>query len=111
VKVKQKGIYLFSIPYSNFKEQKIRPALIISNNKLNNSSEDCIILPLTSNIKNEQYSIIINNKNLDSGKLIKRSRVRFDKIFNIEQKSALQSIGAINNETLQTIRKEILKLI
>ncbi|MCK5624302.1 type II toxin-antitoxin system PemK/MazF family toxin [Candidatus Pacearchaeota archaeon] len=103
----QKEIVLLPYPFSNLKENKIRPALIISNNKFNKKSEDCIMVPLTAVIKDEPYSILINQKDLFLGKLIRPSRIRVDKIFSVEKNLIKMKIGIINNKVLRDVKKEI----
>lgn len=107
----QRDIILFPFPYTNFSKTKIRPAIILSNDKYNSSSEDLLIVAITSVIKNEPYSIIINNGNLEKGSLIKKSRIKSDHIFTVDKNLIRKKIGKINNKTFSQIKKEILKLI
>jgi len=108
--VNQKEIVLLPYPFSSLKENKIRPALIISNNKFNRKSKDCIMVPLTAVIKDEPYSILINQKDLFSGNLIRPSRIRADKIFSVEKNLIKMRIGIINNKVLRSVKKEISKM-
>jgi len=106
----QKEIVLLPYPFSSLKGNKIRPALIISNNKFNRKSEDCIMVPLTAVIKDEPYSVLINQKDLFSGNLIRPSRIRVDKIFSVEKNLIKMKIGIINNKVLRSVKKEISKM-
>lgn len=103
----QKDIVLVSFPFSKQDESKVRPALIISNNDFNKKSEDHIMLPLTSIIKEEPYSIIINQKNLSDGKLIKTSRIKIDKIFAIHKTIVQMKIGTLNDKIFKTIKLKV----
>ena len=107
----QGDLVLLSYPFSNLEGGKVRPALIISNNLFNKKSDDCIMVPLTSVIKNEPYSVIINQKNLESGRLLKVNRIRIDKIFSVEKNLIRLRIGRVNKETFENIKREFLKLI
>ena len=109
--IAQKDIVLFPFSYTNFSKTKIRPAIILSNNNYNRSSEDLLIVAITSVIKDEPYSITINNKNLEKGFIIKKSRVKSDHIFTVDKKLIKKVIGRINNKTFNYIKKDILKLI
>jgi len=111
MKIYQKELILISYPFSDLQNKKVRPALVLSNNSFNKKSEDCILVPLTSVIKEESYSVLINQKDLDEGKLIKISRIRVDKIFSIDKNLIHMKIGKINNETFDKVRKEFLNLI
>ena len=107
----QKEIVLLPYPFSDQEGVKVRPAIIISNNNFNKKSEDGIMLPLTSVIKEVPYSVLINQEDLNSGKLLKPSRIRIDKIFTIRQNLVRMKIGVINNKTFEKVKSEIFKLI
>jgi len=109
--IRQGDLVLLFCPFSNLEERKVRPALIISNNFFNKKSDDCIMVPLTGVIKNEPYSLIINQENLEDGKLLKISRIRIDKIFSVEKKLIRLRIGRLNKETFEKVKKEFLNLI
>lgn len=111
MKINQKEIILLAYPFSNLEERKYRPAVVISNDYYNNKSKDCILVPLTSVIKNEPYSILINNQNLLKGNLIKPSRIKLDKIFCISKNMIVTKIGIVNNMIFEEIRKGIFELI
>lgn len=105
--LKQKEIVLLPYPFTNLESAKVRPAIVISNNSFNKKSADCIMVPLTTVIKDEPYSILINQKDLYSGKLLRPSRVRVDKIFAVEKKLAMMKIGSIKSILFEKIKSEI----
>lgn len=108
--VHQKEIVLLPYPFSDLEGKKVRPAVIVSNDKLNENSDDCIVVPLTSVLKEEPYSIRINQEDLVSGKLIKPSRVRTDKLFTVEKRLTIMKIGVISNPAFENIKSKIFKL-
>lgn len=105
--VSQKEIVLLPFPFSDLKSDKVRPAVVVSNDSFNSKSDDCVMVPLTSVLKTAPYSILIDQKNLSSGKLIKPSRIRADKIFSVEKDLAIMRIGSIDDQTFEDIKKEI----
>jgi len=107
----QKEIVLLPYPFSDQEGVKVRPAIIISNNNFNKKSEDCIMLPLTSVIKEVSYSVLITQKDLESGNLLKPSRIRIDKIFTIRQDLIRMKIGIINNKSFEKIKSEIFNIL
>lgn len=111
MKVKQKEVVLLSYPFSNLQERKVRPAIIVSNDDYNFKSEDCILVPLTSVIKNEPFSILINTQNLFKGNLIRQSRIRVDKIFSMSKELIIRKIGILNDFTFEEIRNLIIRLL
>ncbi|MAG78216.1 hypothetical protein CL616_02505 [archaeon] len=108
--MKQKNLILIEYPSTDFESVKIRPALIISNDKLNIMSEDCIMVPLTTIMKDLPYSIIIQPNDLESGKLIKTSRIRIDRITSIKKDLIIKKIGVLNNKQFFNVKKEIKNL-
>lgn len=111
MKIYQKELVLISYPFSNLLYKKVRPALVISNDLFNKKSKDCILVPLTSNITEEPYSVIINQNNLEAGKLIKISKIRIDKIFSIEKNLIHMKIGKLNDETFDKVKNGFFSLI
>ncbi len=108
--LQQKEIILLPYPFSNLEGKKVRPALVVSNNAFNNKSDDFIAVPLTSIIKDEPYSVIINQEDLSSGKLIRQSRVRADKLFTVEKSIVIMKIGFLKDATFNKIKSEIMKV-
>ena len=108
--INQKEIVLLPYPFSDLKGSKMRPALVVSNNQLNGKSDDCIMVPLTTIIKNEPYSIIINQENLFSGKLVKQSRIRVDKIFSVNKNLISMKIATIKDNLFDKVKSEIQKM-
>lgn len=108
--VQHKDLVLLSYPFSNLKESKVRPAIVISNDLFNSASADCLMVPLTTVLKDEPYSILINSQDLSSGKLLKPSRIRADKIFTVEKKLILAKIGTLKDTAFEKLKLEILKL-
>jgi len=106
----QKEIVLLPYPFSDQGGTKVRPAIIVSNDTFNRRCEDCVMVPLTTVIKDEPFSLLINQDCLESGKLLKQSRIRIDKIFTIKKDIIMMKIGKVNNEMLVKIKSEIGKV-
>jgi len=110
MKFKQKELVLLPYPFTDQGGTKVRPAIIVSNDNFNVKCQDCVMVPLTTVIKNEPYSIIINQEDLSSGKLLKPSRIRIDKIFTINKNLIMMQIGKINDKTFLNIKSEVSKI-
>ena len=108
--ITQKEIVLLPYPFTDLEGTKVRPALVLSNNDFNKKSDDCIIIPLTTVIKDEPYSILINQEDLSSGKLLRPSRIRVDKIFTVEKRLVMMKIGTVNNITFEKVKSELTKI-
>jgi len=96
--IAQQEIVLLSYPFTNLEQTKVRPALVISNNRYNKKSSDCIMIPLTSVIKKDQFSVLIHQQDLVAGKLIKPSRIKADKIFTGSKNLIRMKIGKLNKK-------------
>lgn len=82
---KQGDIVLIPVPFSNLKQQKQRPVLIISNDSYNEVMEDIVVLAITSKIRDLLYSIVIDSKDLTEGELKKTSEIRADKVYTLSK--------------------------
>ena len=110
MQINQKEVVLLPYPFSNFEGRKVRPALVVSNETFNKKSADCIMVPLTTVIKDEPYSVVIDNEDMDSGELVKQSRVKADKIFSVEKNLVTMKIGVIKDKIFEKIKAEIFKM-
>lgn len=95
----QRDIVLLAFPFSDLRQSKVRPAIILSNDKYNKRTKDIIVVPLTSRPRQTSYDMLITNENLDRGNLIADSRAKVDKIFNVERKLVKMKIGRIDKQT------------
>ena len=110
MKVSQKELVLLPYPFSDLEHTKVRPGLVVSNDSFNKNSADCIMVPLTTVLKEEPYSVMINQEDLYSGKLLKSSRVRADKLFTVEKELIVMKIGVIKEKTFERVKSEIFKV-
>jgi mRNA interferase MazF len=109
--ISQRDIVLLSFPFSDLKTQKVRPAIIISKNDYNQTFEDVIAIPMTSNLDVRDYAILISNKDLESGNLIKDSKAKVDRIFSVSKNLIKLKIGKIKVEVHKRIIKILLGLV
>lgn len=109
--MKQKDIILVPFPFTNLIESKIRPVIIISNDKINFKSLDCIVIPLTTVMKEAPYSFTLTNNDLNSGELIQDSMLRVDHVFTIEKESIIKKIGTVNDKTFDKIKENFIKIL
>ena len=96
-------IYFTEITYTNFKESKGRPILLIK--ELEN---DYLFLPLTSNLN--KNGILINNEDLSDGVLRKKSIIIVPKISAIDKnliEYKAKYLATINNDKLKIIINKI----
>jgi len=109
--ISQRDIVLITFPFSDFVSAKVRPAVVLSNDRYNRSSEDFIAVPLTSNLRLREYAILITNKELESGKLIVDSKAKVDRIFSVSQQLVRMKIGRIQVEVHDKIMSMLLDVV
>ena len=109
--ISQRDLVLLSFPFSDLKSSKVRPALVLSNNEYNKKFDDFIAVPLTTNLRSREHTVLATNKDLESGRLIVESNIKIDRIFSVSKKLVRMNIGRINKETHNKVRKMIIELI
>ncbi len=107
----QRNIVLLAFPFSNLRQTKTRPVVVISNNKHNKKSRDVVVVPLTSNLQQTNYDMLITNENLDDGYLITDSRIKVSRIFSVEKKLIKIKIGRIDIQTFSEITTILSNLV
>jgi len=107
----QRDIVLLSFPFSDFKTTKVRPAVVVSNNEYNKKYEDIIVVPMTTNLKLRDYAVLVSNRDLEIGKLIKNSAIKVDRIFSVDKKLIRLTIGKVKKEVHEKIKQIIVELI
>ena len=107
----QRDIVLLTFPFSNLASAKVRPAIVLSNDKYNSRSEDFVAVPLTSNLRLRDYTILITSNELESGKLIVNSKVKVDRIFSVSQRLVRMKIGRIRADVHERITRKLFELI
>jgi mRNA interferase MazF len=82
---KQGDIIIVPYPYSdNLKKYKYRPAVIVSNQKSNKVDGDILICPITSTIRQDEFSYLIKEHDTNEP-LPVQSEVRCNKIVTIRK--------------------------
>ena len=102
---------LLSFPFSDLRSSKVRPAVVLSNDKYNRRSEDFVAVPLTSNLALKEYAILITNSELESGRLIVQSKAKVDRIFSVSQQLVRMKIGRLKAEAHEQIISILLELL
>lgn len=90
----QGDIVLIPFPYSDLSLSKKRPALIISNEKINNT-EDRICCLVTS--KFHKDDLLISENSFEQGRLPFKSFIKPHRIFTIHEGIIIKKLCRINN--------------
>jgi mRNA-degrading endonuclease toxin of MazEF toxin-antitoxin module len=105
--ISQRDVVLLSFPFSDLQSSKVRPAVVLSHDSYNRSSEDFIAVPLTSNLRLRDYALLVTNRELEDGHLIVDSKVKVDRVFSVSQQLVRMKIGRVK----RGIHKEIVKIL
>lgn len=111
IDLKQQDLVWVRFPFSSMHESKFRPAVVVSNNSYNGKQNDVVACAVTSRLEEKEYSVFIDEKNLVQGRLPVRSRIKADKIMQIEKTLIPKAFARINDKTFDLLTKEILKLV
>jgi len=106
---KRGEIVLIPVPFSDLSSVKRRPVLVISNISHNSVNSDMIVVAITSNLG--QNGIVIETKDLLAGELPKKSLIRYDKIYTLEQRIVLKQLGIVSESILKNVINDINMLI
>lgn len=70
-----------------------------------------IVVAITSQLKDLDYSVVIESKDLNEGELKIRSAVRADKVYTLSKSIVRKKFGQVNSEVLKGVRIKINELI
>ena len=107
--VNQLEVWLAKFPFSDYKDFKIRPCLILSKN--NSSENDLVVLPITSILKENEFSLIIENESLEYGFLYSKSRVKINKVYTIDKTLLTSKIGKLKKEYKIILKEKLIKFL
>jgi len=99
-------IVLIPIPFTDLSASKKRPVLVISNDTYNASSQDMIVVAITSNLI--QPGISVTTADLTQGQLPKPSVIRSDKIYTLDQNIVVKPIGHVRSEILSKVESDVI---
>ncbi len=107
----QGDILLIPVPFTDLSSQKRRPVVVISNNRYNAKTSDVVVVAMTSNPAQADYSFTISSSDLEIGSLNRPGKVRVDRIYTLAQSVAVKKFGRVNQTTLERIRATLADLI
>lgn len=74
-------------------------------------TEDIVVVAITSQLKDLDYSVIIESKDLIEGELKIKSAVRADKVYTLSKGIIRKKFGQVNSDVLINVRAKINELI
>jgi len=109
--VQQRDVVLIPVIFSDQTAKKTRPAIIISNDQINSTSDDVLLIPLTSVMKELPYSVFITDNDLADGKLAAPCRACADKLFTAHKSLIARKIGRTKYHVIKAIKEAISQVV
>jgi mRNA interferase MazF len=75
----QGDILLVPIPFTDLSSQKRRPVIVVSNKAYNQKTTDLVVVAITSNPVETDYSFTVTSDDLEKGTLNHPGKVRVDR--------------------------------
>ena len=92
-------VVVVPFPFSDLTQSKRRPALVIAEL----TGKDVILCQITSQWINDEYAILINEKDFDEGNLNQRSHIRPNRIFTADSSIILYSVGHLKKKMIDDV--------
>ena len=108
---KQRELVLLPFPFSDLTSAKVRPALVLSTDAYNTAYDDVIVCALTTNLSRTDYSVLIQQMDLESGVLKVPSRVKVDALIQADQSLILTAIGRLKASVFESILTIFVELV
>lgn len=99
-------IVLVTFPFSNLKDKKVRPALVLATVEFDN----LILCQITSNPYSSKTAIRINPSDFAKGSLPVVSFVRPDKLFTADASIIKNPVGELTPKTKNIVLKSVRRL-
>lgn len=107
---KQREIVLVPFPYSDLSSAKRRPVLVVSSNNYNSKFRDAVVCVITSNLYKDDFSVILDDADLETGILPEKSVIKCHKLFTIEQTQILKRFSLISEKKFKEVTKILVEL-
>lgn len=99
-------IVIIPFPFSDLSANKKRPALVVADLE----GDDVILVQITSKYFFDEYSINLNNSDLEYGSLPLDSNIRCNKLFTADRKIIIKKQCSINKNLLQLVSSKLITL-
>lgn len=102
-------IVLIPFPFTDLSNSKLRPAIVISS-ELVNSTQDIILLAITSNLRADDFSFLLRNEDLNMPMRL-RSEVRCNKVFTASQRLIRKKINQLSPLQFQNLFNQFVRVL
>lgn len=106
----QGSVVLVDLTYSDQKQSRYRPALVISSSENNHVSRDVVVIKITSK-KPKFWAVSLTTEDLIHGILDVPSFVQVDAIHSVEKSIIRDVIGIVSPEKMEEIKMQVSDLL
>ena len=96
-------VVVIEFPYSNQKESKRRPVLVLKIPK----GEDILVLQITSSSYEKVVEVVLKKEDFKHGGLKEESNIRIDKLASIDKSLIKYKVGSLKNEKFSKIVEDV----
>ncbi len=103
-------VVVLSYPFTDLSATKVRPAVIISPDSYNRTSQDAVFILITTNTsRRSPFDFVVQNSHPEfmATGLRFDSAVRIDKIFTLNKKLVVRTIGRFGSQLIKEIEKQL----
>ena len=94
-----------SIPIFWSVRQESQTVIVISKDDFNKTSDDVIVVGITSNLLKDKFVVSLTNDDLEEGKLMDACYIKVENILKLDKNPIIKKIGKINNGKFNEIIK------
>jgi mRNA interferase MazF len=99
-------VVVLPFPQTDLQAGKRRPALVVANL----AGDDLILCQITSQARNDGFSISLLIADFERGRLAKDSFIRSNRLFTVEQSVIIYAAGKVKDSKLKEVRAKIREL-
>ena len=113
-RLSQGDIVLVPFPFTNYFDNKRRPALVLSTSTFNQSGSDVVLVAISSNLsKNSPYevSVLCTHKDFVQTKLKQSSAIKCGKIFSFSISQIDGRLGTLPSDIMEQVKVVISLLL
>ncbi len=99
-------VVVLNFPFTDLSSFRKRPSLVVADLQ----GDDIILCQITGEKREDIYSIILKNNDLEKGSLKKESRIRPNKLFTGQKTKILYKIGKIEQSKIKEVENIIIDI-
>jgi mRNA interferase MazF len=100
-------VVVVPFPFSDLSQAKRRPALVV----VDLEGDDIILCQITSQMNQDDYSIIIDENDFKTGNLKQISNIRPNRIFTADTSIILYKVGTLKGGMIDRVIDKIIELV